>query len=377
MINFNEATYTEQTIKDILEVFKNKKVCGDGKFTHLCNEYIENKYHTPKALLTHSCTAALEMAAILAEVGPGDEVIMPSYTFVSTANAFVLQGATPVFIDIRDDTLNLDETLIEDAITSKTKAIVPVHYAGVGCEMDTILEIAKRFNLVVIEDAAQGFDALYKNKQLGTIGDMGCFSFHETKNIMSGEGGCFVTNSLAISERAEIIREKGTNRSKFFRGQVDKYTWVDKGSSYLPSDIIAAYLYSILNISSEINIKRLSIWNKYYEHFSEFEKKGIIRLPFIPKECTHNAHMFYIPFPSLAIRTKFIDFLRKEDIIAPFHYIPLHSSPAGKKFGRAHNELNITNMVSDTLVRLPIFYDLSEENLSKIIDLTTKFIRSM
>lgn len=377
MINFNEATYTEQTIKDILEVFKNKKVCGDGKFTHLCNEYIENKYHTPKALLTHSCTAALEMAAILTEVGPGDEVIMPSYTFVSTANAFVLQGATPVFIDIRDDTLNLDETLIEDAITSKTKAIVPVHYAGVGCEMDTILEIAKRFNLVVIEDAAQGFDALYKNKQLGTIGDMGCFSFHETKNIMSGEGGCFVTNSPAISERAEIIREKGTNRSKFFRGQVDKYTWVDKGSSYLPSDIIAAYLYSILNISNEINIKRLSIWNKYYEHFSEFEKKGIIRLPFIPKECTHNAHMFYIRFPSLAIRTKFIDFLRKEDIIAPFHYIPLHSSPAGKKFGRAHNELNITNMVSDTLVRLPIFYDLSEENLSKIIDLTTKFIRSM
>lgn len=377
MINFNEATYTEQTIKDILEVFKNKKVCGDGKFTHLCNEYIENKYHTPKALLTHSCTAALEMAAILTEVGPGDEVIMPSYTFVSTANAFVLQGATPVFIDIRDDTLNLDETLIEDAITSKTKAIVPVHYAGVGCEMDTILEIAKRFNLVVIEDTAQGFDALYKNKQLGTIGDMGCFSFHETKNIMSGEGGCFVTNSPAISERAEIIREKGTNRSKFFRGQVDKYTWVDKGSSYLPSDIIAAYLYSILNISNEINIKRLSIWNKYYEHFSEFEKKGIIRLPFIPKECTHNAHMFYIRFPSLAIRTKFIDFLRKEDIIAPFHYIPLHSSPAGKKFGRAHNELNITNMVSDTLVRLPIFYDLSEENLSKIIDLTTKFIRSM
>lgn len=377
MINFNEATYTEQTIKDILEVFKNKKVCGDGKFTHLCNEYIENKYHTPKALLTHSWTAALEMAAILTEVGPGDEVIMPSYTFVSTANAFVLQGATPVFIDIRDDTLNLDETLIEDAITSKTKAIVPVHYAGVGCEMDTILEIAKRFNLVVIEDAAQGFDALYKNKQLGTIGDMGCFSFHETKNIMSGEGGCFVTNSPAISERAEIIREKGTNRSKFFRGQVDKYTWVDKGSSYLPSDIIAAYLYSILNISNEINIKRLSIWNKYYEHFSEFEKKGIIRLPFIPKECTHNAHMFYIRFPSLAIRTKFIDFLRKEDIIAPFHYIPLHSSPAGKKFGRAHNELNITNMVSDTLVRLPIFYDLSEENLSKIIDLTTKFIRSM
>ena len=377
MINFNEATYTEQTIKDILEVFKNKKVCGDGKFTHLCNEYIENKYHTPKALLTHSCTAALEMAAILTEVGPGDEVIMPSYTFVSTANAFVLQGALPVFIDIRDDTLNLDETLIEDAITSKTKAIVPVHYAGVGCEMDTILEIAKRFNLVVIEDAAQGFDALYKNKQLGTIGDMGCFSFHETKNIMSGEGGCFVTNSPAISERAEIIRGKGTNRSKFFRGQVDKYTWVDKGSSYLPSDIIAAYLYSILNISNEINIKRLSIWNKYYEHFSEFEKKGIIRLPFIPKECTHNAHMFYIRFPSLAIRTKFIDFLRKEDIIAPFHYIPLHSSPAGKKFGRAHNELNITNMVSDTLVRLPIFYDLSEENLSKIIDLTTKFIRSM
>lgn len=377
MINFNEATYTEQTIKDILEVFKNKKVCGDGKFTHLCNEYIENKYHTPKALLPHSCTAALEMAAILTEVGPGDEVIMPSYTFVSTANAFVLQGALPVFIDIRDDTLNLDETLIEDAITSKTKAIVPVHYAGVGCEMDTILEIAKRFNLVVIEDAAQGFDALYKNKQLGTIGDMGCFSFHETKNIMSGEGGCFVTNSPAISERAEIIRGKGTNRSKFFRGQVDKYTWVDKGSSYLPSDIIAAYLYSILNISNEINIKRLSIWNKYYEHFSEFEKKGIIRLPFIPKECTHNAHMFYIRFPSLAIRTKFIDFLRKEDIIAPFHYIPLHSSPAGKKFGRAHNELNITNMVSDTLVRLPIFYDLSEENLSKIIDLTTKFIRSM
>lgn len=306
MINFNEPTHTDETIDFVLNVFAEKKASGDGKYTKLVSKWFKDEYKINQALLVHSGTAALELSAILANLEAGDEVIMPSYTFCSTANAFVLQGAIPVFIDIRPDTLNINEKLIEQAITPKTKAIVPVHYAGVGCEMDTIMDIAKRHNLLVIEDAAQAFDAKYKGKQLGTIGDMGCFSFHETKNIMSGEGGLFVTNNPEYSERAEIIREKGTNRSKFFRGQVDKYTWVDKGSSYLPSDVIAAYLYSVLRIAPQIQEKRTLIWNKYNKAFKDLEKEGLVKLPYIPNECTNNAHMFYMIFNDLETRTKFI-----------------------------------------------------------------------
>ena len=286
-------------------------------------------------------------------------------------------GGKPVFVDIRPDTLNIDENLIENAITPKTKAIVPVHYAGVGCEMDTILQIAKKYNLLVIEDAAQAFGAKYKGKQLGTIGDMGCFSFHETKNVMSGEGGAFVTNNLEFAERAEIIREKGTNRSKFFRGQVDKYTWVDVGSSFLPSDIIAAYLYSILNISDDIQEKRLKVWNKYNEAFEEFENQGKIRRPIIPRECTNNAHMFYLLFNDLKTRTEFIKYLKDNDILSVFHYIPLHSAPAGIKFGRYVGDMAVTNKVSDTLVRLPMFYDMTDKQLDKVIGVATKFLERL
>ena len=374
MIHFNEPTHNDETITNILDVFKEKHSSGDGKYTKLCNRWMEDNLNCQKALLVNSGTAALEMAAILCNIKPDDEVIMPSYTFVSTANAFVLRGAKPVFVDIRPDTLNIDENLIEKAITKKTKAVVPVHYAGIGCEMDTILKIAKKYNLLVVEDAAQAFGGLYKGKQLGTIGDMGCFSFHETKNIMSGEGGAFITNRQDISERAEIIREKGTNRSKFFRGQVDKYTWVDIGSSYLPSDIIAAYLYSVLNISNDIQKKRLQVWEKYYGEFEEFEKKGIIRRPIIPDCCTNNAHMFYLLFNDLKTRTEFISYLKQNDILSVFHYIPLHSSPAGVRYGRCAGDMKITNKISDTLVRLPMYYDIKEDELDKIINLSKKFL---
>lgn len=313
------------------------------------------------------------MSAILANLKAGDEVIMPSYTFCSTANAFVLQGAVPVFVDIRPDTLNIDETKIEKAITNKTKAICCVHYAGVACEMDTIMDIAKRHNLLVIEDAAQAFDSYYKGRPLGTIGDMGCLSFHETKNIMSGEGGLFVTNDSQLSERAEIVREKGTNRSQFFRGQVDKYTWVDKGSSYLPSDIISAYLYSVLEIADKIQAKRNAVWQKYYEAFAQLESLGKIRRPIIPDDCTNNGHMFYLLFNDLETRTKFINYLKENNIYAPFHYIPLHSSPAGKKYCKLGSSMEITNRVSDTLVRLPMFYDLNNEEIQQIIDTVLNF----
>ena len=377
MISFNVPAHTDETIVNILDVFKQKHASGDGKYTKLCNKWIEDNFKCQKALLVHSGTAALELAAIMCNLEPGDEVIMPSYTFVSTANAFVLRGAKPVFVDIRPDTLNIDEKLIEEAITSRTKAIAPVHYAGVGCEMDTIMKIAKKYNLLVIEDAAQAFGAKYKGKQLGTIGDMGCFSFHETKNIMSGEGGAFVTNNPEYAERAEIIREKGTNRSKFFRGQVDKYTWVDVGSSYLPSDIIAAYLFSMLNISDDIQEKRLKVWNKYNEAFKEFEEKGIIRRPFIPNECTNNGHMFYLLFNDLDTRTRFIKYLKENEITSVFHYIPLHSAPAGLKYGRYVGDMKVTNKVSDTLVRLPMYYDLSDKELEKVINLSKEFLRSL
>lgn len=374
MINFNIPTYTNHTIEYISDVLKNGHTSGDGKYTKLCHEWFKNKLNCKQALLVHSGTAALEEAAILADLKVGDEVIMPSYTFCSTANAFVLQGAVPVFIDIRSDTLNIDEKKIEDAITPKTKAICCVHYAGVACEMDVIMKIAKKYNLLVIEDAAQAFNSYYKGIPLGTIGDMGCFSFHETKNIMSGEGGLFVTNNSKIAERAEIIREKGTNRSKFFRGQVDKYTWVDKGSSYLPSDIIGAYLYSILEISDNIQSKRKIIWNKYYNAFAKYEKQGKIRRPIIPTYATNNAHMFYLLFNDLEIRTRFISYLKEKNIQSVFHYIPLHSSPAGRMYCRSHGNLIKTNLLSDNLVRLPLYYDMDEKTQNLIIESTSEFL---
>ncbi len=372
MINFNIPTHTQKTFEYISDVFTNFHASGDGKYTKLCHEWFEKKLGC-KPLLVHSGTAALEMSAIIADLNEGDEVIMPSYTFCSTANAFVLRGVVPVFVDIRSDTLNIDESLVENAITSKTKAIVVVHYAGVACEMDAILDIAKRHNLLVIEDAAQAFDSYYKGKPLGTIGDMGCFSFHETKNIMSGEGGMFVCNNNAISERAEIIREKGTNRSKFFRGQVDKYTWVDKGSSYLPSDLIAAYLYSVLEIAGKIQAKRKFIWNSYYEAFADFEKHGKIRRPIVGSNSSNNAHMFYLLFDNLSTRTEFMTYLKENNIYAPFHYVPLHSSPAGLRYCRTNGDMSVTNRVSETLIRLPLYYDLSEKNLKKIIDTILEF----
>ena len=373
MINFNVPTFTNKTTEYILDVFNQKHASGDGKYTKKVHEWFKNSLGCKQALLVHSGTAALEMAAILADLDVGDEVIMPSYTFCSTANAFVLQGAVPVFVDIKPDTLNIDETKIEAAITPKTKAICCVHYAGVACEMETIMDIAKRHNLLVIEDAAQAFDSCYKGKPLGTIGDMGCFSFHETKNIMSGEGGLFVTNNEKLAERAEIIREKGTNRSKFFRGQVDKYTWVDKGSSYLPSDVVAAYLYSVLEISDKIQKKRVDLWQKYYNAFKIMEQDGKIKLPIVPNDCTNNGHMFYILFNDLQTRTKFISYLKSKEIYAPFHYIPLHSAPAGQKYCKTFSSMEITNRVSDTLVRLPMYYDITDDQVNKVIEAVLMF----
>lgn len=374
MIYFNKPHYNQRTITSILDVFKEKHCSGDGKYTKLVNKKLEEFFNCQRVLLTHSCTAALEMSAIMCDLKIDDEIIMPSYTFVSTANAFVLRRAKPVFIDIRDDTFNIDEKLIEQAITPKTKVIVPVHYAGVACEMDTILDISKKYNLMVIEDAAQAFGSYYKGKHLGTIGDIGCFSFHETKNIMSGEGGAFVTNDVKLAERAEVIREKGTNRSKFFRGQVDKYTWVDVGSSYLPSDIVAAYLNSILDISYKIQKKRIEIWDRYYKEFKTFEERGLIRCPIIPSDCTNNAHMFYLVFNDLETRTKFIQYLKLNGIMSVFHYIPLHSSPAGQKFARYIGDMKNTNKVADTLVRLPLYYDMSAEELDNVIEISKKFL---
>lgn len=376
MINFNLATYTDKTTKYIFDVFTGRHISGDGKYTKLCHDWFKKNLNCKQALLVHSGTAALEMAAILADLSPGDEVIMPSYTFCSTANAFVLQGAVPVFVDIRPDTLNINESKIEEAINEKTKAICCVHYAGVACEMDTIMDIAKQHNLLVIEDAAHAFDSYYKGRHLGTIGDMGCFSFHETKNIMSGEGGLFATNNKELGERGEIIREKGTNRSKFFRGQVDKYTWVDKGSSYLPSDIIAAYLYSVLEISDKIQVKRVSIWQKYYDAFQQLEKQGRIRRPIIPANCTNNGHMFYLILEDLRTRTKFINYMKEKQIYAPFHYIPLHNAPAGEKYCRVSSSMEITDKISDTLVRLPVFYDLNDQQIEQIIETVLNFWRS-
>ena len=366
MIRFNVPPFTGREMEYMKTAIEDHKICGDGQFTRKCNAWIEEKTGTAKALLTTSCTHATEMAALLADIQPGDEVIMPAYTFVSTADAFVLRGATVVFVDIRPDTMNIDETKIEDAITEKTKAIVPVHYAGVSCEMDTIMDIAKRHHLLVIEDAAQGIMSAYKGKALGTIGDYGCFSFHETKNYSMGEGGCILIKDPEKAEAAEIIREKGTNRSKFFRGQIDKYTWVDKGSSYLPSDLNAAYLWAQLELADEINEDRLHSWNMYYEQLKPLADAGKIELPYIPEECVHNAHMFYIKAKDLEERTALIRHLKEDGISAVFHYIPLHTAPAGLKFGRFHGEDVYTTKESERLVRLPMYYQLTKEDLLRV-----------
>lgn len=370
-VPFNKPYMTGKELFYIAEAHFNSMLAGDGPFTKKCHRWLEQETGAQKALLTHSCTAALEMAAILADIQPGDEVIMPSYTFVSTANAFVLRGGVPVFVDIRPDTLNIDETLIEAAITSRTKAIVPVHYAGVACEMDTIMDIARRHNLLVIEDAAQGVLSTYKGKTLGTIGHMGAYSFHETKNVISGEGGALLINDARFIERAEIIREKGTNRSQFFRGQVDKYTWVDVGSSYLPGEVIAAFLWAQLEDASNITARRLAIWEQYHRGLHALERQGRLRRPVVPAECRQNAHMYYILLDSLEERTRLIEDLRREDIFPVFHYVPLHSSPAGRKYGRAHGELPMTEDVSDRLLRLPMWTGLEphvDQVLSVVFD---------
>lgn len=373
MIDFNVPPFVGNEIEYIKKAVSNHKICGDGEFTKKCNKWLEDNFKAKKILLTTSGTSALEMAAILCDIKPGDEVIMPSYTFVSTANAFVGRGAKIVFVDIRPDTLNIDETLIEQAITEKTKVIVPVHYAGVACEMDTIMDIAKRHSLLVVEDAAQGVMSKYKGKALGTIGDFGCYSFHETKNYSMGEGGAIVINDEKYIDRAEIIREKGTNRSRFFRGQVDKYTWVDYGSSYLPSELNAAYLYAQLEKANEINVNRLKTWDKYYEGLKELSEKNIIELPTVPTECEHNAHMFYIKVKDLEERTKVISYLKENDILSVFHYIPLHSSEAGVKFGRFNGEDVYTTKESERLIRLPMYYGLNEDKVKYIVNVIKKY----
>ena len=355
-----EADYIRNAIE------KNKKLSGDGPYTKLCSECIEKKFNSKKTLLTTSCTSALEMSAILCDIQAGDEVIAPSFTFVSTVNAFVLRGAKIVFVDIRPDTMNMDEKLVEAAITNKTKAIVVVHYAGVSCEMDIIMDIASRYSIKVVEDAAQGVMSTYRGKFLGTIGDYGTYSFHETKNYTCGEGGALLIRDEENIERAEIIREKGTNRSRFFRGQVDKYTWVDMGSSYLPSEINAAYLYAQLEAADVINSKRLNLWNRYWDGLNDLNGKTI-DLPFIPDNCTHNGHMFYIKCKDLDDRTSLIEYLKENDIMAVFHYIPLHSAEAGLKFGRFSGEDRYTTIESERLLRLPLFYELELEQVDYIV----------
>lgn len=375
MIPFNMPPYVGTENNYIKKAIENHKICGDGEFTKKCSAWIEEKTGTKKGLLTTSCTHALEMAALLLDIKPGDEVIMPSFTFVSTADAFVLRGAKVVFVDIRPDTMNINEELIEDAITDRTKAIVPVHYAGVACEMDRIMEIAAKHGLAVVEDAAQGVMSSYKGKALGTIGDFGCYSFHETKNYSMGEGGALLIRDDARTEDAEIIREKGTNRSKFFRGQIDKYTWVNWGSSYLPSDMNAAYLWAQLEQAEEINENRLNSWTEYYNGLKDLADEGKIELPYIPGECVHNAHMFYIKAKDLEERTALIKYLKDNEINTAFHYIPLHSAPAGIKFGRFSGEDIYTTKESERLLRLPMYYQLTKEDRDKVIDKIREFYK--
>lgn len=373
-IDFNRPPFVGKETEYIrAAVEENRMICGDGPFTKKCSAFMKEKFQSKELLLTTSCTHALEMAAYLADIQPGDEVIMPSYTFVSTADAFVLRGAICVFVDIRPDTMNIDETKIEAAITEKTKAIVPVHYAGVSCDMDAIMAIAKKYNLKVIEDAAQGVHAYYNGKALGTIGDFGCYSFHETKNYSMGEGGALLFQEEEYLEKAEVLREKGTNRSKFFRGQIDKYTWVDYGSSYLPSDMNAAYLWAQLEEMDAINNKRLQIWNYYHENLAELENAGLIERPFVPEYATHNAHMYYIKTKDLETRTKLISYMRQHDIYCAFHYVPLHSATAGLKFGRFHGEDVYTTKESDRLVRLPMYYSLKMEDAEEVVKRVKEF----
>lgn len=373
MIHFNIPPFVGKEFEYMHEAAENHKICGDGPFTKKCDAWMEERFGAKKALLTTSGSTALDMAALLCNLQPGDEVILPSFTFSSTANSFVLAGATLVFVDIRPDTMNIDEKKIEAAITEKTKVICPVHYAGVACEMDTIMDIARRHNLLVVEDAAQAVMSTYKGKALGTIGDFGCFSFHETKNYSAGEGGAILINNPTYIERAEILREKGTNRSQFFRGQVDKYTWVDFGDSYLQSDLNAAYLWAQLEMADEINKNRLATWNAYYEAFKPLEEKGEVTLPTIPEGCVHNAHMFYIKCKDLNTRQAYIEFMKKNDILCVFHYVPLHSAPAGLKFGRFSGVDEHTTADSDRLVRLPMYYNIAQDDLRKVIEKTVEF----
>ena len=376
-IPFNIPPYVGHEMEYLQKACEvNHKICGDGPFTKQCKAWEEEKTGTAECLMTTSGTSALEMAAHLSHIQPGEEVIMPSYTFCSTADAFVLKGAVPVFVDIRPDTMNLDETLLEDAITDKTRAIAAVHYAGVSCEMDTILEIAGRHHLTVVEDAAQGVMSSYKGRALGTLGDFGCYSFHETKNYSMGEGGALLIRDPEKISEAEILREKGTNRSQFFRGQIDKYTWVDYGSSFLPSELNAAYLMAQLDRADEINHARLARWEQYYRLLSPLAAEGRIELPVIPKDCVHNAHMFYIKTRDLEERQALIQALREQGILAVFHYIPLHSSPAGRKFGRFHGEDRYTTRESERLLRLPMYYSLTEENVNDVVSVIEEFYRT-
>jgi len=376
LITFNKPPFTGNEEKYVSEAIRSLKVSGDGPFTHKCHHWFEDKLQCDKVLLTTSCTHALEMAAILLDIKENDEIIMPSYTFVSTANAFVLRGAKIVFVDIRPDTMNIDETKIEKAITEKTKAIVPVHYAGIACEMDTIMDIAKRHNLFVVEDAAQGMMSRYKGKALGTIGHFGTFSFHETKNYTSaGEGGLLIINDKKFVTRAEIIREKGTNRSQFFRGMVDKYSWVDVGSSYLMNDVSAAYLWGQLEKANDINSDRLNSWKEYYNGLQRLEHKGLVQLPTIPNECSHNAHMFYIKVKDLETRSKLLNYLQENDIFSVFHYIPLHSAPAGLKFGRFNGSDEFTTTESEKLIRLPLYFNMNSTDINTIISKIILFFK--
>lgn len=372
-IPFNRAFIVGKELHYISQAVLNGQIKGDGPFTKKCNSWIEDKLLVHKALLTNSCTASLELAALLFNIKDGDEIIMPSYTFTSTANAFLLQGGRPVFVDIRSDTLNMDENKIEENITANTKVICPVHYAGVGCEMDEIMAIAKKHNLYVVEDAAQGMMAKYKNQYLGSIGDIGAFSFHETKNFSSGEGGAILVNRKEFVEKSEFIREKGTNRTMFFRGEVDKYTWVDIGSSFLPSEIIAAFLYAQLEHAEQITGKRLEIWDHYYNELKYLEEKGILKLPFIPDYCKHNGHMFYMVLNSVKDRDTLMAYLVKNGIGAVFHYIPLHSSPMGKRLGYKEGQLKITESVSNRLLRLPFYNELTRKDQEYVIDTVKKY----
>lgn len=377
MLSFNVPPFVGTEKKYIDDVISLRKICGDGIYTRKCNKWIEEKTGCTKALLTTSCTHALEMAAMLCNIEPGDEVIMPSFTFVSTADAFVLRGAKIVFVDIRPDTMNIDEKLIEAAITEKTKAIVVVHYAGVSCEMDKIMEIARKYDLRVVEDAAQGVMSSYKGKALGSIGDFGCYSFHETKNYSMGEGGALLIKDPNKVDMAEIIREKGTNRNQFFRGQIDKYTWISAGSSYLPSELNAAYLWAQLEMADKINDDRLDSWNRYYKKLKPLEQEGKIQLPTVPKDCEHNGHIFYIKTRDLNERTRLIEFFKEHNILAVFHYVPLHSAPAGKKYGVFSGEERYTTKESERLVRLPMYYGLKEVEIDIVVQVIQSFYTNM